>query len=124
MSGTISFQALKLASWTDDPAIARHHELMRTYGGPSPTNFTVYGQALAELTVEVLRRSCDNLSREGVMDAVLSLRGWHSDLLMDGVSISFSDTDRTALQSGRMLQATVENGKGKWESIGDLISFE
>jgi branched-chain amino acid transport system substrate-binding protein len=124
MSGTISFQAVKLASWTDDPAIAQHHELMRTYGGLAATNFTVYGQVLAELTVEVLGRSCGNLSREGVMDAVLSLRGCHSDLLMDGVDISFSDTDRTALQSGAMIQATVENGKGKWEYLGAAVPLE
>jgi hypothetical protein len=76
------------------------------------------------LTVEVLTKSCDNLSREGVMDAVLSLKGWHSDLLMDGVDISFSDTDRTALQSGAMIQATVENGKGKWEYLGAAVPLE
>ncbi|UCH86375.1 MAG: ABC transporter substrate-binding protein [Dehalococcoidia bacterium] len=124
MKGTITFQALKLASWTDDPAIAQHHELMRTYDGPTPANFTIYGQALAELTVEVLTRSCDNLSREGVMDAVLSLRDWHSDLLMEDVNVSFSDTDRTALQSGAMLQAIVENGKGKWEYLGAVVPLE
>lgn len=123
MKGVISFQALKLAVQTDDPAVARHYEIMRTYGGPTPTNFTIFGQALAEVTVEALKRSCDNLTREGVVDAVLSLKDYHSDLFIDGVNITFSDTDRTALQTGRMLRATVENGKGKWEYFGPLVSF-
>ncbi len=38
LEGTISLQALKLAAWTDDPAVAQHYEIMDQYGGPTPTN--------------------------------------------------------------------------------------
>jgi len=124
MEGAISLQALKLAAWTDDPAVAEHHRLMDEYGGPTPTNFTIYAQALAEVAVEVLSRSCDNLTREGLMDALESIKDWHGDLLIDGVNISFSDTDHTAFQTARMLRATVEDGKGKWEYFGPLFVFE
>jgi branched-chain amino acid transport system substrate-binding protein len=124
MEGAISLQALKLATWTDDPAIAQHYEIMDEYGGPTPTNFTVYAQALAEMAVEVLSRSCDNLTREGLMDALESIEEWHGDLLIDGVNISFSDTDHTAFQTTRMLRATVEDGKGKWEYFGPLFVFD
>jgi branched-chain amino acid transport system substrate-binding protein len=125
LEGTITFQALKLAAWRDDPAIARHYELMQKYHGPTPTNFTVYAQALAETAVEILKRSCDNLTREGLMDAVHSLKDFHSDLMLDGVNVSFSPTDHTGLQTGRMLRATVvEGGKGKWEYFGPLFEFE
>jgi branched-chain amino acid transport system substrate-binding protein len=124
LEGTISFQALKLAAWTDDPAVAQHYEIMDQYGGPTPTNFTVYAQALAEVAVEALSRSCDNLTREGLMDAVESIEDWHGDLLIDEVNITFSDTDHTALQTGKMLRAVVEDGKGKWEYFGPLVVFE
>jgi ABC-type branched-subunit amino acid transport system substrate-binding protein len=124
MEGTISFQALKLGAWTDDPAVAEHRRIMKEYGGPAPTNFTVYAQTLAELAVEVLSRSCDNLTRQGLMDALESIKDWHGDLLIDDVNISFSDTDHTAFQTGRMLRAVVENGKGKWEYFGPLVVFE
>jgi len=124
MEGAISLQALKLAAWNDDPAVAEHHRLMDEYGGPTPTNFTIYAQALAEVAVEVLSRSCDNLTREGLMDALESIKDWHGDLLIDGVNISFSDTDHTAFQTARMLRATVEDGKGKWEYFGPLFVFE
>ena len=124
LEGAISFQALKLGAWTDDPAIARHYEIMDEYGGPSPSNFSVYAQALAEVAVEVLSRSCDNLTREGLMDALESIEDFRSDLFIDGVNVSFSDTDHTALQTGKMLRVVVEDGKGKWEYFGPLFEFE
>jgi branched-chain amino acid transport system substrate-binding protein len=124
LDGAISFQALKLATWTDDPAVAEHYRIMEEYGGPSPTNFTIYAQALAEVAVEVLSRSCDNLTREGLMDALESIQDFHSDLFLDEVNVSFSDTDHTGLQTGKMLRASVEDGKGKWEYFGPLYVFE
>jgi len=124
LEGTISMQALKLAAWTDDPAVAEHHRIMSEYDGPSPTNFTVYAQTLAEVAVETLSRSCDNLTREGLMDALESIKDFHSDLFLDEVNVSFSDTDHTGLQTGRMLRAVVEDGKGKWEYFGPLVEFK
>jgi branched-chain amino acid transport system substrate-binding protein len=121
LEGTISFQGLKLAAWTNDPAIAEHHRLMKEYGGPTPTNFTVYAQTVGEVTVEALSRTCDNLTREGLLDAVESLERFHSDLFLDEVNVSLSDTDHRALEDGVMLQAVVdEDGKGKWEFFGPL----
>jgi len=59
------------------------------------------------------------------MDAVESLQDFHSDLMLDGVNVSFSPTDHTSLQTGRMLKATVvEGGKGKFEYFGPLFEFE
>ena len=124
LEGAVTFQAFKLASMKDDPAIARHWEIMKDYGGPQPTNFSVYAQLLGELTVEVLSRTCDNLTREGLMDAIESVKDWRSDLLLEGVNVSFSETDHVALQTGRMLRATVKDGKGKYEYFGPLYEFE
>ena len=58
------------------------------------------------------------------MDAVASIKDFHSDLLLDDVDISFSESDRIALQNGRMLRITVEDGKGKFEYFGPLFVFE
>jgi branched-chain amino acid transport system substrate-binding protein len=124
LEGAITFQAVKLATWSDDPAVAEHHRILREYGGPTPTNFTIYAQVLAETAVEVLRRSCDNLTREGLMDALESIQDFHSDLMLDGVNVSFSDTDHTGLQTGRMLRAVIKDGKGKYEYFGPLYVFE
>jgi len=124
LNGAISDQAFKLAPWTDDPAIAKHHEIMDKYDGPTPSNFTVYAQALGEVAVEALSRTCDNLTRQGLMDALESIKDYHSDLFLDDVNISFSKTDHTGLESGHMLRAVVENGKGRWEYFGPLNVFD
>ena len=125
LNGAITFQALKMAAWRDDPAVQRHYELMQKYDGPTPTNFTIYAQVLAETAVEILKNTCDNLTREGLMDAVESLQNFHTDLMLDDVTVSFSDTDHTGLQSGHMLKAGVdENGKGSFEYFGPLVEFK
>jgi branched-chain amino acid transport system substrate-binding protein len=124
MEGAVSDQALKLAAWTDDPAVAEHYRIMREYGGPTPSNFTIYAQTLGEVAVEALSRTCDSLTREGLMDALESIKDWRSDLFIEGVSISFSETDHTGLQDGRMLRAIVEDGKGKWEYFGPLLEYK
>jgi branched-chain amino acid transport system substrate-binding protein len=123
--GLISFNAFKLPDQTDDPAIAQHYEIMRKYGGPNPGVFTVYAQLTAEVMVEALSRTCDNLTRRGLMDAIESLTDYRSDLLLPGVTITLSKTDHYTLQSGPMEHVVVlPNGKGKWEYFGPVYSFE
>jgi branched-chain amino acid transport system substrate-binding protein len=125
LNDAITFQALKLAAWRDDQAVAEHYELMQKYGGPTPTNFTIYAQALAETAVEILSRSCENLTREGLMDAVHSLKDFHTDLMLDDVTVSFGEDDHTGFQSGHLLKAVVtENGKGAFEYFGPLLEFK
>jgi hypothetical protein len=61
--------------------------------------------------------------REGLMDALESIKDFHSDLFLDEVNVSFSDTDHKGLETGKMLRAVVENGKGRWEYFGPLFEF-
>jgi len=125
MNGAVSTGANKLSSMKDDPAVAQHFEILQKYGGPAPSNFTIYAQILAELAVEILSQSCDNLTREGLMEATESIKDWHSDLALDGVNFSFSPTDHVAYQSSIFMKATVdENGKGKWENFGPVRQFQ
>ncbi len=125
MEGAYSVSALKLADWTDDPAIAEHYRIMQEYDGPNPANFTVYGQSIAELAVEILSRACDNLTRQGLMDAVHSVKDWHSDLFLDGVTVTYSETDNVGLGDAyRTVVAVVEDGKGRWEYFGPLQTPE
>lgn len=123
LEGTITSQAFKLAAWRDDPVVAKHYELMQKYGGPAPTNFSIYAQVLGELAVEILSRTCDDLTREGVLKAIKSIKEWRSDLMTEGISITFGGRDHTAIQAGRMMRATVVDGKGKFEYFGPLFVF-
>jgi branched-chain amino acid transport system substrate-binding protein len=123
LEGAITTQTYKLATWTDEPAIAEHHRIMDEYGGPSPTNFTVYAHSLGEVAVEILSSTCDNLTREGLINATESLTDFHSDLLLDGIDISFGPDDHTAIGNGRLLKVVVQDGKGEWEYFGPVFTY-
>jgi branched-chain amino acid transport system substrate-binding protein len=124
MEGVITLQANKMADWTDDPAIAEHHRIMSEYGDVPPGNFTVVGQVAAELTVDALSRTCDNLTREGLMDAIYDFKDYQGDLSLPGITMTLSPTDHLSFEAMKMLRATVtEDGKGKYEYFGDIISF-
>ncbi|MGQ9572945.1 MAG: ABC transporter substrate-binding protein, partial [Dehalococcoidia bacterium] len=42
VDGMITSQSYQLAHWTHVPAVAKHHEIMQKYGGPTPGNFTIF----------------------------------------------------------------------------------
>jgi len=121
--GLISFHGFKRATQTDDPAVAEHIRIMNQYGGPTPGTFTTIGQILAELMVEILSRSCDNLTREGVMKAATSIDQWRSELMVEGAYITMTETDLRAIEMGPMERVVVENGKARWEYFGPLWDF-
>jgi branched-chain amino acid transport system substrate-binding protein len=124
MEGVITLQANKMYDWTDDPAIAEHHRIMSEYGDLPPGNFTVVGQAAGELTVEALRATCDNLTRQGLMDAVNTIfKDYQGDLSLPGITITLSETDHLSFEAMKLLRATVVGSAGKWEYFGDVISF-
>ena len=123
-AGLISFQCCKMPDWTDDPAVAEHHRIMSQYGGPTPSIFSVVSHLQAELVVDVFSRSCDNLTREGVMHTTLNeIRDWRSGLLVEGATVTLSDKDRRALETGPMERVVEENGRGRWEYFGGLWEF-
>ncbi len=125
VEGAITTNANKQATMTDDPAVADFIKLQHDYGGPSPSNFTLYGQILGELAVDIFNRSCDNLTREGVMETVESTKNWHSPLLLDGVTFSFSPTDHVGYQSSIFMKAYInDKGLGYWDYYGPLRQFE
>jgi ABC-type branched-subunit amino acid transport system substrate-binding protein len=127
MEGTLTLQANKLIQWTDDPAIAKHIEIMKKYGNYPAGNYTIVGQVAGQLMEEVLNRSCDNLTRRGLMDTVESLRDFTADpsvnLALPGVAITLTPDDHMATEKMRLLRAKIVDGKGVWEYEGEFISF-
>ncbi len=119
MEGVITLQGNKLSHWTDDPDVAEHHRIMNEYGDYPAGNFTIVGQEAALLTVEALRRTCDNLTREGLMDAVHCFKDYRLELELPGITITLSPTDHLATEAMRMLRAH----DGEWEYFGEIISF-
>jgi len=123
MEGVLTLQANKLSTWTDDPAVAQHHQIMSKYGTVAPGNYTMVGEVVGILMEEVLGRTCDNLTREGLMDAVESLDHFEGGVSLPGVSVTITPDDHIATEAMRFLRAKLVDGKGVWEYEGDLISF-
>jgi ABC-type branched-subunit amino acid transport system substrate-binding protein len=124
--GAIAFQAFKMPEWTDDPAVAEHARIMAKYGGPAASTFTVLMQTMGEILVETLNRTCNDLSREGVMKAALSFQGdtWCPSLMYPGSCLSTSPTDHRVVSQGVMMQVALENGKVAWTDTGFRMDFE
>jgi branched-chain amino acid transport system substrate-binding protein len=122
MEGTLTLQALKLATF-DDPAVNEHKQILSKYGNGAPGNFSIVGQVAAELTVKVLGDTCDNLTREGLMHAVESITDYQSDLTLPGVTITITHEDHVGFEAMKFLRAKIVDGKGVWEYEGELMSF-
>jgi branched-chain amino acid transport system substrate-binding protein len=105
----------------DDPAMVEHARIMDTYSGPGLSTLSVYGQSLAELTVEALSGACDNLTREGLLQSVESIQGFSPSVFLPGIAVSFSATDHRAIET---LQPVRYEADGTLTAVGDLISLE
>jgi branched-chain amino acid transport system substrate-binding protein len=123
MEGVLTLQANKLSTWTDDPAVAQHHEIMAKYGSVAPGNYTMVGHLVGVLMEEILNRTCDNLTRQGLMDAIHSLDHFQTDISLPGVDVTITPDDHISTEAMRFLRAKLVDGKGEWEYEGDLISF-
>ncbi|MCH8845025.1 MAG: ABC transporter substrate-binding protein [SAR324 cluster bacterium] len=74
----IGLTFLPLPEDEKDPRVGRHREILARHAPDiSLSRLTLYGQALAELTVEVLRRAGPRPTRDGVIKAAESLKGWN-----------------------------------------------
>jgi branched-chain amino acid transport system substrate-binding protein len=122
IEGTLSTWPLKLVD-SDDPAIVQHVEIMEKYGGGVPGNFTITGQVAGVLTEEALSRTCDDLTRQGLLDAIHSLKDYQLDLALPGVTLTYSEDDHIGPEALQFLRAKVKDGKGVWEYEGELIYF-
>jgi ABC-type branched-subunit amino acid transport system substrate-binding protein len=120
MEGVLATGYLTPPDRTGDPAIARHRQIMADHDGPQPSNYSLYGQALAETVVKVLSDTCGDLTREGLMRAAESLRGFHPSVLLEGIDVNLSPSDHYAVQALQMHRAV----GGRWEPFGDIVSLD
>jgi branched-chain amino acid transport system substrate-binding protein len=94
---------------------------MESFNGPSLSTLSIYGQSLAELAVETLSRACDNLTREGLLEAAESIQGFRTSVLWPGIEINLGADDHYAIQALQVVRITED---GTLEEIGEPISIE
>ena len=85
----------------ENPDMQEHARIMSEFGGPPVDPLTIYAQAVAESVVHTLEIACENgdMTRAGIMEAAESIEGFHPSVLLEGIDISLSDEDHSAIQS-------------------------
>jgi hypothetical protein len=122
LNGAVSTNYLLSAIEDEEsPAIIEHTRIMQTYNGPAVSTLSVYAQSLAETVVEVLRHSCHNPTRPGLLDAAHSLRGFHPSLLWPGIDVNLGPQDHRAIQA---MQVVIFRDDGTLQEVGDPVTAE
>lgn len=98
-NGTLGFCYYPDPDTSAEPGVAAYRAAMAKYHPGRPRNrYSLYGYAYGRLVVDGLRRAGRELTREGLVDALESLRQWDAGGVMPPVS--FSPTDHHAQPAG------------------------
>jgi branched-chain amino acid transport system substrate-binding protein len=108
--------------WANSPDYLAWKEFMLKYqpGADLKDAGTVYGYAVAQTVIEVLKKCGDNLTRENVMKQASSLQNFENPMLLPGIKINTSATDFYPIQAVRLARFKGET----WELFGDTIANE
>jgi branched-chain amino acid transport system substrate-binding protein len=108
--------------YKDDPAIKEWAAFMDKYfpDGDKTSSFTVFGYAVGETLVHVLKQCGDDLTRENVMKQAANMQNFTFGLLLPGMAINTSPNDYFPL---KQMQMERFNGE-RYEPFGPVITGE
>ena len=111
-----------------DPAFADHPEMkewsawMDKYypEGDKANTFNMYGYAVAQTFVQVLKQAGDNLTRENLMKEAANLKEFRAKGLLPGITISTSPRDFYPIEAMQMQRFE----GGEWKRFGEIVRAE
>jgi branched-chain amino acid transport system substrate-binding protein len=105
--------------WADDEGMKKWNAFMDKYypDGDKTSSFTVYGYGVTQTLEKVLKASCDNLTREGVMASAASMKDVELDTSLPGITLNTSATDFYPIEQMQLMKF---NGD-RWEMFGEVI---
>ena len=105
--------------WENDANMKDWYAFMAKYYPEGNLNDTtnVFGYAVAQTMVQVLKQCGDNLTRENVMKQATRLKDWPLGMLLPGVVINTGATDFAPIKSMQLVRF---DGK-KYVPFGDVI---
>jgi branched-chain amino acid transport system substrate-binding protein len=108
--------------YKDDPAIKEWVAFMDKYlpDGDKTSSFTVYGYAVGETLLQVLKQCGDDLTRENVMKQAASIHNFTFGLLLPGMAVNTGPNDYFPL---KQMQMERFNGE-RYEPFGAVMSGE
>jgi len=107
-------------TWKDDAAFKRWADFMAKYfsDGDKSSSFTVYGFAVAQTMVQVLKQCGDDLTRENVMKQAANLKNVDIDMLLPGIKVNTSATDFFPIKQMQLMRF---NGE-RWQLFGPVLN--
>jgi ABC-type branched-subunit amino acid transport system substrate-binding protein/TRAP-type uncharacterized transport system substrate-binding protein len=104
----------------NDPAFREWAAFMeRSMPDVSKSNsLTVYGYAIANIMVAVLKNCGDDLSRDNIIKQASSLKSLQLPMLIPGVVVNTSASDHAPIEQMQMMQFS----GGRWEKFGPVRS--
>jgi branched-chain amino acid transport system substrate-binding protein len=111
------------SSWTalagtDDPKVKKYEEALGKYAkGVNPSGPALWGWAEAEVLVEGLRRSGNDLSRENFIKQLETLKDWNEGL-------AFNVTYSPDNHYGTTSVVIIKDENGKMAKASDVIKYE
>jgi len=120
--GIISTQYLKDPTdktWENDPAMLKWTAFMKKYypDGSLTDASNLYGYAVAQTLVQVLKQCGDNLTRENVMRQAANLKDLELDVALPGIKLNTSPTDFAPIESEQLIRF---DGK-QWVRFGEVV---
>jgi branched-chain amino acid transport system substrate-binding protein len=107
-------------TWKDDAAMKEWLAFMDKYHpeGDKTSSFTIYGYAVAQTLVQVLKQCGDNLTRENVMKQAASLKDFTVGPLLPGIKMNTNDKDFFPIEQMQMMRFKGDS----WELFGPIMS--
>ena len=117
--GVVSVLFGRQVYYTDDPAIQFHYEVMENFGQGVPvSNFTLYGEFIAEMMVKALENAGPNLTRESLVEGTEAIRDYCCPTCR--MPVNFSPTDHRPCE----MEICIKVENGRWVEFGEPINFE
>jgi ABC-type branched-subunit amino acid transport system substrate-binding protein len=108
--------------WKDDPGVKEWRAFMdKYYPGADRTNGSlIYGYAVAQTLVQVLKQCGDDLTRANVMKQAANLKNFSSGMMLPGITVNTGPDDYFPVEQMQLMQFNGEN----WMLISDVIAGE
>ncbi len=117
--GVVSVLFGRQVTYMDDPAIQFHYQVMEEFAPNVPvSNFTLYGQFIAEMMVKALENAGPNLTRESLAEGAEAIRDWCCPTCR--MPVNFSPTDHRPCE----MEVYIKVEDGKWVEFGEPVNFE
>jgi ABC-type branched-subunit amino acid transport system substrate-binding protein len=106
-------------AWKDDDGLKKWTAFMDKYypDGDKTSSFTSYGYSVAQLIVQVLRQSGNELTRENIMKQAADVHDFKPDMFLPGIAINTGPQDYFPIEQLQMMRFDGQH----WTFFGSVL---